>query len=312
MTPQKPHSYLSRASPLRRSSRSPPHLPSRSESKRSSGVHRPVTIPWGALLRTRWPKMAIFVQSRASPRQDGSMSTPRRPVASHSKRSSRGLVVVGVWGGNLQAKNTPVVLSTAFPPDSTPKPTPPRQTGANFDQSSPGLQSARPKSKTPAHFKGSKKFFPSPQKSKKKSLRHITTVGKSSSRNAFLSGSQRHFGVRQKIEHFLKEIFESDRVPTRVGCVSECCVGWSQGIYHVIQGQARTCDLEFRKRHFSGNCKPTFKRRRGTLRTRKNPVSAQSRGCALNKKGCVVQSRAQTPRDTVTRPHELFLKCSFE
>ena len=77
-----------------------------------------------------------------------------------------------------------------------------------------------------------------PQKSRKKSVLQITTVGKSSSRNAFLSGSQRHFGVRQKIDKFVKEILESNRVPTRVGCVSECCVGWSQGIDHVIKGQA--------------------------------------------------------------------------
>ena len=147
-------------------------------------------------------------------------------------------------------------------------------------------------SETPPRLEGSKKFFLSPQKSRKKSVLQITTVGKSSSRNAFLSGSQRHFGVRQKIENFVKEILESNRVPTRVGCVLECCIGWSQGIDHVIKGQAWTCDLEFQKWHFSGNCKSKFKSGRGTVRTRKNPVSAQSRGCAQNNEGCVVLSRA--------------------
>ena len=182
--------------------------------------------------------MAIFVLSRASPRPDGSMRTPPRPVARHSKRSSGGLVVVGVGGGDLQAKNTLVVLSTASPPDSTVPQTPPRQTGAHFEQSSRGLDSARHQSKTPPRLEGWKKNFLSPQKSRKKSVLQITTVGKSSSRNAFLSGSQRHFGVRQKIDNFVKEILESNRVPTRVGCVLECCIGWSQGIDHVIKGQA--------------------------------------------------------------------------
>ena len=182
--------------------------------------------------------MAIFVLSRASPRPDGTTRTPPRPVARHFKRSSGGLVVAGVRGGDLQAKNTLVVLSTASPPDSTVPQTPARQTGAHFQQSSRGLDSARHTSETPPRLKPLKKFFLSPQKSRKKSVLHITTVGKSSSRNAFLSGSQRHFGVRQKIENFVKEIFESNRVPTRVGCVSECCVGWSQGIDHVIKGQA--------------------------------------------------------------------------
>ena len=182
--------------------------------------------------------MAIFVLSRASPRPDGSIPTPPRHVAPHSKRSSGGLVVVGVGGGDPQAKNTLVVLSTASPPDSTVPQTPARQTGAHFQQSSRGLDSTRHTSETPPRFQGSKKFFLSPQKSRKKSVLHITTVGKSSSRNAFLSGSQRHFGVRQKIDKFVKEILESNRVPTRVGCVSECCVGWSQGIDHVIKGQA--------------------------------------------------------------------------
>ena len=182
--------------------------------------------------------MAIFVLSRASPWPDGSLRIPQGPVPRHSKRSSGGLAVVEVGGGNLQAKNTPFVLSTAFPPDSTVPQTPPRQTGAHFDQSSRGLESVRARSQTPPHFKASKKFFLSPQKSKKKSVLQNSTVGKSSSRNAFLSGSQRHFGVRQKIENFLKEIFESRHLPTGVGCVLECCIGWSQGIDHVIKGQA--------------------------------------------------------------------------
>ena len=182
--------------------------------------------------------MAIFVLSRASPWPDGSMRIPQGPVPCLSKRSSGGLAVVGVGGGNLQAKNTPFVLSTASPPDSTVPQTTARQTGAHFDQSSRGLESARARSETPPRFEGWKKFFLSPQKSRKKSVLHNSTVGKSSSRNAFLSGSQRHFGVRQKIENFLKEILESNRVPTRVGCVSECCIGWSQGIDHVIKGQA--------------------------------------------------------------------------
>ena len=187
------------------------------------------------------------------------MPIPPGPVPRRSKRSSGGLAVVGVGGGDLQAKNTLVVLSTASPPGSTVPQTPPRQTGAHLKQSSRGLESARPTSETPPRLEGWKKFFPSPQKSKKKSVLHITTVGKSSSRNAFLSGSQRHFGVRQKIENFLKEILESNRVPTRVGCVSECCIGWSQGIDHVIKGQARTCDLEFQKWHFSGKWFLAFK-----------------------------------------------------
>ena len=182
--------------------------------------------------------MAIFVLSRASPWPDGSIRTPPGPVPRHSKRSSGGLVVAGVGGGDLQAKNTPFVLSTASPPDSTVPQTPPRQTGAHFEQSSRGLDSARPTSETPPRLEGWKKFFPSPQKSRKKSVLHNRTVGKSSSRNAFLSGSQRHFGVRQKIENFLKEILESRHLPTGVGCVVECCIGWSQGIDHVIKGQA--------------------------------------------------------------------------
>ena len=166
------------------------------------------------------------------------MRIPWELVSWDSKRSSGGLVVVGVGGGNLQAKNTPFVLSTASPPDSTVLQTPPRQTGAHFDQSSRGLESPRATSRTPPRLEGSKKFFLSPKKSRKKSVLHITTVGKSSSRNAFLSGSQRHFGVRQKIENFVKEILESRHLRTGVGCVLECCIGWSQGIDHVIKGQA--------------------------------------------------------------------------
>ena len=147
--------------------------------------------------------MAIFVLSRASPWPDGSIRIPSGPVAHHSIRSAGGLAVVGVRGGNLQAKNTPFVLSTASPPDSTVLQTTARQTGAHFQQSSWGLESAGATSETPPRLEGSKKFFPSPQKSRKKSVLHNSTVGKSSSRNAFLSGSQRHFGVRQKIENFL-------------------------------------------------------------------------------------------------------------
>ena len=182
--------------------------------------------------------MAIFVLSRASPWPGGWIRIPWELVAWHSKRSSGGLVVVRVGGGNLQAKNTPFVLSRASPPDSTVLQTPPNQTGAHFEQSSRGLESPRATSRTPPRLEGWKKFFLSPQKSRKKSVLHITTVGKSSSRNAFLSGSQRHFGVRQKIENFLKEILESRHLPTGVGCVLECCIGWSQGIDHVIKGQA--------------------------------------------------------------------------
>ena len=78
-------------------------------------------------------------------------------------------MVVGVRGGDLQAKNTLVVLSTASPPDSTVPQTPPRQTGAHFEQSSRGLDSTRHESETPPRLEGSQKFFLSPQKSRKKS-----------------------------------------------------------------------------------------------------------------------------------------------
>ena len=134
-------------------------------------MRRPVIIPWGALLRTTWPKMAIFVLSRASPWPDGSTRTPPRPLACHSKRSSGGLVVLGVGGGDLQAKNTLVVLSTASPPDSTVPQTPPRQTGAHLEQSSRGLDSARHESETPPPPRRVEKIFSkSPKIEEKKCL----------------------------------------------------------------------------------------------------------------------------------------------
>ena len=136
-------------------------------------MREPVPIPWGALLRTTWPKMAIFVLSRASPRADSTTRTPPRPVPQHSKRSSGGLVVAGVRGGDLQAKNTLVVLSTASPPDSTVPQTPARQTGAHFQQSSRGLDSTRHTSETPPRFKPSEKIFSkSPKIEEKKCLTH--------------------------------------------------------------------------------------------------------------------------------------------
>ena len=82
-------------------------------------------------------------------------------------------MVVGVGGGDPQAKNTLVVLSTASPPDSTVPQTPARQTGAHFQQSSRGLDSTRHTSETPPRFEPLKKFFSkSPKIEEKKCLTH--------------------------------------------------------------------------------------------------------------------------------------------
>ena len=174
------------------------------------------------------PKWPFLFRAGPPPGQMARSKPPRDPW-NRILNEVRGVSSSWESGGRPAGQKHPRCSEYSLPPRLHGPATPPRQIGAHFEQSSRGFESARPESETPPRLKGSKKI---PQKSKKKTVLHITTVGKSSSRNAFLSGSQRHFGVRQKIDKFVKEILESRHLPTGVGCVLECCIGWIMKVGH--------------------------------------------------------------------------------